>query len=232
MDNNFRSYVAEFLGTFTLVFVGTAVATLQGFGSGHGGTGWLEISFAFGFTLMVLVWVFGPVSGCHLNPAVTLPMALAGKLSWAAVPGYLVAQIAGGIAASGLLLALLKGLPGYDLSLHGLGANGNPHGMTVAALFGWELVLTAMFLVTIAAATRSSAPAGSAGLTIGGYLFVAHLVGAQLGDSSLNPARSIGPALMQGGDALKILWLFIVAPLAGGLIGRLILYPLVYEDAK
>ena len=224
-----RSYIAELLGTFTLVFIGTSVATLQGFLPGYGETGWLGISFAFGFTLMVLVWVIGPVSGCHVNPAVTIPMALAGRLRWQLVPGYLIAQIVGGIAASALLLALANGLPDYQSDLHGLGANGNPRDMHLGALFLWEVVMTALFLFTIFAATRSDAPAGFAGLAIGGYLFIAHLVGAQLGDASLNPARSFGPAILQGGAALEVLWVFIVAPLIGGIVGW-VLYRIVYAD--
>jgi aquaporin Z len=230
MDKNIRSYLAEFLGAFTLVLIGTSVATLQGFLTGYGETGWLGISFAFGFTLMVLVWVIGPVSGCHLNPAVTIPMALTGNLKWSQVPGYIASQCAGAIAASATLCWLLKGIPGYDVALHGLGANGNPRDMTLAALFGWELVMTALFLFTISAATREGSTPGFAGLAIGGFLFVAHLVGAQLGDSSLNPARSLGPALMVGGDAMNILWVFIVAPIVGGIIGQT-LYKVVYGES-
>jgi aquaporin Z len=229
MDNPFRTYLAEFLGTFALVFVGTAVATLQGFLPGYGDTGWLGISFAFGFTLMVLVWVIGPVSGCHVNPAVTIPMAVSGRLRWSLVPGYLIAQFLGAVVASGVLLSLLKGIPDYQLAQHGLGANGNPRDMGLGSLFGWELVLTALFLFTIFTATRSDSTPGFAGLAIGGFLFVAHLVGAQLGDSSLNPARSFGPAVFQGGAAVDVLWVFLVAPVVGGLLGWLI-YRLVYRD--
>lgn len=219
MQDSMRRYTAEFLGTFTLVFVGTAVATLQGFIPGHDGTGWLEISFAFGGTLGVLVLVIGPISGCHINPAVTIPMAMSGRLKSSLVPGYIVSQILGAIAASALLLLLLKGLPSYIATAHGLGANGNPHGMSILALFGWELVLTALFLYTIFTATRDDAPSMAAPVAIGGFLFVAHLIGAQLGDSSLNPARSIGPALFVGGDSLKIVWVFIASPIVGGILG-------------
>lgn len=229
MSGDVRKYFAEFLGTFTLVFVGTAVATLQGSLSGYGDTGWLGISFAFGFTLMVLVWAVGPVSGCHVNPAVSIAMALAGRLPKTRLLGYVLAQCAGALAASAVLLALLKGLPGYDAARHGLGANGNPRGMSTGALFGWELVMTALFLFAIFAATRKDATPGIAGLAIGGFLFVAHLVGAQLGDASLNPARSLGPAILAGGEAMSILWLFIAAPIAGGILGWL-LYRFTYAD--
>ena len=228
-----KAYLAEFIGTFALVFIGTAVATLQGPGvlseSGHGAVGWLGISFAFGFTLMVLVMVIGPVSGCHVNPAVTLPMALSGRLEKSQALGYIISQLLGALAASAVLYALLTGLPDYVIATHGLGANGNPEKMSIGALFGWEVVLTALFLFTIFTATRSDAPANLAPFAIGGFLFVAHLVGAHLGDSSLNPARSLGPAIVQGGDALKIVWVFVAAPLVGGLIGWK-LHDLIYGE--
>ena len=228
-----KAYLAEFIGTFALVFIGTAVATLQGPGvlseSGHGAAGWLGISFAFGFTLMVLVMVIGPVSGCHVNPAVTLPMALCGRLEKSQALGYIISQLLGALAASAVLYALLTGLPDYVIATHGLGANGNPEKMSIGALFGWEVVLTALFLFTIFTATRSDAPANLAPFAIGGFLFVAHLVGAHLGDSSLNPARSLGPAIVQGGDALKIVWVFVAAPLVGGLIGWK-LHDLIYGE--
>jgi aquaporin Z len=229
MNKAMRSYLAELVGTFALVFIGTAVATLQGFLTGYGDTGWLGISFGFGFTLMVLVWVLGPISGCHVNPAVTIPMAMSGRLPWSLVPGYLISQIVGAIAASGLLLGLLTGIPDYQIAQHGLGANGNPRDMNLLALFVWELVMTALFLLAIFSATRKEFTPGFAGLAIGGFLFVAHLVGAQLGDSSLNPARSIGPAIIQGGDALGILWVFIIAPVIGGILGWVV-YRVIYGD--
>ena len=230
MNPNIRSYFAELIGTFTLVFIGTAVATLQGTLSGYGNTGWLGISCAFGFTLMVLVWVIGPVSGCHINPAVTIAMALGGRMKPAQVPGYIISQCLGAIGASAVLLLLLKGLPPtiYQLEQNGLGANGNPQGMLTPALFGWEVIMTALFLFTILSVTRKDVPAGVTGLAIGGFLFVAHLVGAQLGDSSLNPARSLGPALFVGGDALRLLWVFMVAPIIGGIIG-LLMFRVAYE---
>jgi aquaporin Z len=228
MDKTLRSYIAEFIGTFTLVFIGTSVATLQGF-LDQGPAGWLGVAFAFGFTLMVLVLVIGPVSGCHINPAVTLPMAIAGKLPWSRVPGYIISQCCGAVLASALLLMLMKGTPGYVLADHGLGANGNPVGLATMTLLGWEVALTALFLLTIFCATRDDAPPIAAPLAIGGFLFVAHLIGVPLGDSSLNPARSLGPAVIVGGGALTILWIFIVAPLVGGLIG-LGLYRLIHTE--
>jgi len=223
-----RKYLAELIGTFTLVLVGTSVAVLQGF-LGMGPAGWLGISFAFGFTLLVLVLVIGPVSGCHVNPAVSVPMALSGRLPMKLLPGYVIAQCVGAALASLVLMLLMSGVPDYTVAEHGLGANGNPQGLTVGALFGWELVITALFLMTIFAATRDDAPAIAAPLAIGGFLFVAHLIGAPLGDSSLNPARSLGPAIFQGGEALSVLWIFIVSPLIGGGVGW-ILYKVLYAD--
>ena len=215
-----RAYIAEFIGTFTLVFVGTAVAVLQGLNKWDVGANFIGIAFAFGGTLAVLVWTIGPVSGCHLNPAVSLPMALSGRLPMARLLGYMIAQFAGAATASAVLLFLLKGIPAYAASPEqGLGANGNPLNMDVSSLLGFEVLMTALFLLTIFTVTRKGAEAGFHGLAIGGFLFVAHLVGAQLGDSSLNPARSFGPAILEGGGATKILWVFIVGPLVGGLIG-------------
>lgn len=231
MDNAMKKYAAEFLGTFTLVLVGTSVATLQGFLPGYGDTGWLGISLAFGGTLGVLVMVVGPISGCHINPAVTIPMALSGRLPGKDVPGYIIAQCIGAIAASAVLMVLLKGIPTYDMAAHGLGANGNPRDMEIYALFGWEVVITALFLFTIFTATRDGAPDLAPPLAIGGFLFVAHLIGAQLGDSSLNPARSLGPAVFVRGDALSVLWIFIAAPIVGGIIGWL-LHKFLYEESK
>jgi aquaporin Z len=241
MDKAFRAYIAEFIGTFTLVFIGTAVAVLSGVeGLKPHQAKWLEIAFAFGGTLAVLVWVIGPVSGCHVNPAVSLPMALAGRLPWSRLPGYMIAQFIGAIAASAVLLSLCKGIPaeigagqskapGYHEAINGLGQNTNATGMPLTHLAGWEALMTALFIMTIFAVTRKDATPGFAGLAIGGFLFVAHLVGAQLGDSSLNPARSLGPAVWVGGDAFSVLWAFVAGPFAGGVAGWL-LYKVVYED--
>jgi aquaporin Z len=220
-------YIAEFIGTFTLVFVGTAVATLQGLVN-QGPAGWLGICFAFGFTLMVLVWAIGPVSGCHVNPAVTIAMGLSRRQKWAEVVPYIIAQCAGAIAASAALLTLLKDIPGYNLAQHGLGANGNPRDLSIGTLISWELIMTALFLFTIFSVTRAGSTPGFAGLAIGGFLLVAHLIGVPLGDASLNPARSLGPALFVGGEALRVLHIYILAPIFGAIVG-FVLYRLVYE---
>ena len=156
-------------------------------------------------------------------------MALSGRLKMNLLPGYIISQCAGAIVASLVLLMLLKGLPAYDFTQNGLGENGNPRDASIMSLLGWEVVLTALFLFTIFAATRGDTTPGFHAIAIGGFLFVAHLVGAQLGDSSLNPARSLGPAAFVQGDALKILWVFIVAPIIGGLLGWQA-YKAIYND--
>lgn len=243
MGSTPRSYLAEFLGTFTLVFVGTSVATLQGFSNGGEPqpAGWLGVSFAFGFTLIVLAYAFGPVSGGHFNPAVSIPMAISGRLPWKLLPGYIISQCLGATAASVVLLQLLSGLKFgtgenqvvYDLAKHGLGQNGGVPGVGPITLFGYELILTALFLYVIFTVTRKNHPAGFAPLAIGIFLFVAHLIGVPLGDSSLNPARSLGPALVARGDALNanVLGIFIVAPIIGGIVGWMI-YTLLHDKEQ
>ncbi len=226
---NMKAALAELIGTFTLVFVGTATAVFAGsgiLGSG-GGMGILAIAFAFGFTLMVLVYAIGPISGCHINPAVTIAMMVARKIGVQDGIAYMVTQIIGALLASAVLLRILSGVIGdtsagiaaYSRSVHGLGANDVPSFLSVGSALGLEVVLTALFLYVIFNATSSVAKPGTAGLAIGGYLFVAHLIGVPLGDSSLNPARSIGPAILQGGTALANVWVFILSPIIGGLIG-------------
>jgi len=217
MNSSTRKYFAEFIGTFALVFIGTAVAVLQGMGGRE--TGFLEISLAFGGTLMVLVLVIGPVSGCHINPAVSLAMRLAGRLDAKDFGPYVISQFLGGLAASGMLMLMMKGHPGYNLEANGLGANGNPVNLELWSLMLWEVILTALFLYTIFRATCDDFSPAATALAIGGFLMVAHLVGAQLGDSSLNPARSFGPAILSGGFDQTTFWAFIVSPLLGGVLG-------------
>jgi aquaporin Z len=233
-----KATIGELIGTFTLVFVGTATAVFSGSGIlGEGkGMGILAIAFAFGFTLLVLVYAVGPISGCHINPAVTIAMMVAGKIESSKAMCYIVAQIVGAILASLALMGILNGVTGdssgvakYSLEVHGLGANNVPSFLSVQSAFALEVILTALFLFVIFNATSSRANSNAVGWTIGGYLFVAHLIGVPLGDSSLNPARSIGPAILQGGTALDNLWVFIVAPIIGGLLG-MVLYKLTADD--
>ncbi|MEE9452700.1 MAG: aquaporin [Gammaproteobacteria bacterium] len=219
--------VAEFIGTFTLVFIGTAVAVLAGSGMLQPGMSLIAVPFAFGFTLLVLVYAIGPVSGCHVNPAVTLGMWLAKRVSTQNAACYIVAQVLAGIAASIVLLFILfgigadlgAGVQAYSKSAFGVGANTIPSFFALGPSLLLEALLTALFIFVILCATAAKAHPQAAGLAIGGFLFVAHLLAVPLGGSSLNPARSIGPALVQGGEALSVLWVYIVAPVIGGLVG-------------
>jgi aquaporin Z len=186
--------------------------------------GWLGIAFAFGLSLLAMAYVVGPISGCHINPAVTLGALLAGKLERRMAIGYWVAQVVGAILAAALLLLIAKGIAGgYDPVTSGFGTNGydarspNHYGLLSVAVA--EVVLTALLIVTVLGSTDVAAPVGFAGLPIGLVLVLIHLVSIPIDGTSVNPARSIGPALFAGSAALAQLWVFIVAPLVGGALG-------------
>ena len=213
-----RKYLAEFTGTFVLVFGGVGSAVLAGTHIGFAG-----VSLAFGLSLLAMVYTIGPVSGCHINPAVTLGVYLAKKMPGKEAGAYVLAQCLGAIVASALLLIIAKGMPGgYDASVSGFGANGfglhSPGGYSLAACFLAEAILTFFLVLTVLGATHVAAPVGFAGIAIGLVLTLIHLVGIPLTNTSVNPARSLGPALFVGGWALQQLWLFIVAPLLGAAI--------------
>jgi aquaporin Z len=184
---------------------------------------------------MVMVFTIGPVSGCHINPAVSIAAAFSKRMNINELPGYLVSQCLGAIAASGLLLALMQGFPNYTLARYGLGANGNPMNLSTGCLLSFEIFMTAIFMMVILTVTRPDAALGGtktpafAAFAIGGFLFVAHLVGVPLGDSSLNPARSLGPALFCGGHAIAMLMIFIPGPIVGAVLG-LGAYRLIHAD--
>ncbi|QBY02208.1 aquaporin Z [Rhodophyticola sp. CCM32] len=211
--------IAEFIGTFTLVFLGCGAAVIAG-ADGMTGVGLTGISLAFGLALIGMAYGIGPVSGCHINPAVTLGAVVAGRMPPGEAPAYILAQIAGGVVGAFTLMLIATGQgAGYDLAINGLGQNGWGPGYLgeyslVAALI-FEIVATFLFLVVILGATGPSAPQGFAGLAIGLALVVIHLVGIKVTGVSVNPARSIGPALFVGGTALAQLWLFIIAPVIG-----------------
>lgn len=211
-------YTAEFVGTFVLVFAGCGAAVLAG---PH--IGWLGVSLAFGLALLALVYAIGPSSGCHINPAVTVGIAAVGRLKWRYVPGYIIAQILGASVASFVLLVVLKGAAaGYDPSVSGFAANGygahSPGGYGALAAFLTEIILTFFLVFTVLSAAAEHAPAGFAGIPIGLALTVTNLAAIPVTNASINPARSIGPALVVGGWALTQLWLFLLAPIAGGLL--------------
>jgi aquaporin Z len=213
-----NKYFAELVGTFVLVFGGVGSAVLAG---SH--IGFLGVSLAFGLSLLAMVYTIGPISGCHVNPAVTLGVLLAKKIKAKDAAMYMVAQVIGAIIAAGLILAVAKGLPGgYDPTVSGLGADGyglhSPDHYSLAAGFIAETVMTAFFVLTILGSTDVAAPVGFAGIAIGLALTLAHLVCIPITNTSVNPARSIGPALFVGGWALQQLWLFIVAPFLGAVI--------------
>ena len=215
-------YVAEFVGTFVLVFGGVGSAVLAG-----SKIGFLGVAFAFGLSLLAMVYTIGPISGCHINPAVTFGILLAKKVSAKVAGLYVVAQILGAILAAALILVIARGNPaGYDASVAGLGANGfrlhSPMGYSLGAAFTVETILTFFLVLTVLGATDIKAPVGFAGIAIGLVLTLIHLVGIPITNTSVNPARSIGPALFVGGWALQQLWLFIVAPLIGAAIAAAI----------
>jgi aquaporin Z len=210
-----QRYLAEGVGTFVLVFGGCGSAVLAG-----DKIGFLGVSLAFGLSLLAMVYVIGPISGCHINPAVTVGLLLSKKMDARYAVGYLVAQVVGAIVAAGVLLLIAKGLPaGYDPAVGGFAANGygahSPTRYSMGAAFLVEVVLTAFLILTVLGATDITAPVGFAGLPIGLVLTLNHLVGIPVTNTSVNPARSIGPAIFVGGWALGQLWLFVLAPLIG-----------------
>lgn len=210
-----KKYIAELVGTFVLVFGGVGSAVLAG---SH--IGFLGVSFAFGLALLAMVYTIGPISGCHINPAVTCGVLLAKKIGAKDAVVYVVAQVVGAIIAAALILLIARGGPGgYDPAVAGLGANGyglhSPGQYSLAAAFVAEAALTMFLVLTVLGSTDIKAPVGFAGLAIGLVLTLIHLVGIPITNTSVNPARSIGPAIFAGGWALEQLWLFIVAPLVG-----------------
>jgi len=223
-----RRLLAECVGTFWLVFGGCGSAVLAA-AFPDVGIGLLGVSLAFGLTVVTMAYAIGHISGCHLNPAVTLGLASAGRFPWSEVAQYMVAQVVGATLASAVLYVIASDHPGFTITA-GFAANG--YGMHSPGQYGMfaalvsETVLTAMFLVVILGATDSRAPAGMAGLAIGLALTLIHLIGIPVTNLSVNPARSTGPAIFVGGWAMTQLWLFWLAPCAGAVIGA-VLYNLI-----
>ncbi len=219
-EETMKKLVAEFIGTFALVFFGCGAAVLAGAGTvGLGPVGQLGVSFAFGLAIVAMAYGIGPVSGCHVNPAVSFGAFVAGRMSVRDMALYWAAQFAGALAGAGVLLVIASGSADYSLAAGGLGANGWGEGYlgeySTMAAFLFEVVATFLFLVVILGATQASAPSAMAGLAIGLTLAVIHIVGIQITGVSVNPARSFGPAVLVGGSSLAQLWLFFVAPLIG-----------------
>lgn len=223
-----KKMIAEFIGTCSLVLFGCGAAVIAGVSdTGPSGIGLLGIALAFGLTVVAMAYAIGPISGCHINPAISIAMLVAGKLSAKDCTGYVIAQVAGAIAGAGILYLIVSGKSGYTgLGNWALGSNGWGEGYlgnysTISA-FLTEVVLTCLFLIVIFGTTSKQGNATTAGLAIGITLVLIHLVAIPITGTSVNPARSIGPALFSGGVALSQLWLFIVAPVTGGILGALI----------
>lgn len=211
--------MAEFFGTFVLVFVGTGAAVLAGT---H--VGFLGIAFAFGLSVLTMAYAIGHISGCHLNPAITISMLATGKISSKDALGYIIAQIAGAIVGSALLWLIASGKADYSIAANGLGQDGveagSPDKYSLTSGLVAEIALTAIFLLVIHGATsKNNGNTAQAGIAIGLALTMIHIVGIPVTGVSVNPARSIGPALFVGGEAISHLWVFIVGPIIGGLIG-------------
>jgi aquaporin Z len=213
-----RKYTAEFFGTFVLVFGGVGSAVLAG-----GKIGYMGVAFAFGLSLLAMAYTIGPISGCHINPAVTFGALLCKRINNRDAVGYVIAQCLGATVGAGAVLSVARGVAGgYHAQGGGLGANGfgmhSPGGYTLLACFIAEAILTFFLVFTVLGATDVKAPVGFAGLPIGLVLVLIHLVGIPITNTSVNPARSLGPALFVRGWALQQLWLFWVAPLFGATV--------------
>lgn len=210
---------AELLGTFWLVFGGCGSAVLAA-GVPDVGIGWLGVAFAFGLTLLTMAYAIGHISGCHINPAVSIGLWAGGRFPAAEIGPYAISQVIGGALGAGVLYIVASGAPGFELG--GFAANGygahSPGGYSLASGLVSEVVLTFMFLVIILGATDSRAPAALAPVAIGLGLTLIHLIGIPVTNTSVNPARSTGPALFVGGWALSQLWLFWVAPILGAVL--------------
>ena len=212
-----KKYVAEFIGTFTLVLFGCGTAVVSGQAVGH-----LGIAFAFGFALLAMCYGIGPVSGCHVNPAVSLGVFAAGRMSSKDLGGYIVAQLLGGIAAAGVLAVIANGLlAGYDVGANGLGQNGwgegYQAGYALSSAVVFEFVATLIFVIVILASTQTGAPTQMAGLAIGITLVVIHIFGINITGVFVNPARSLGPAIWVGGKAISQVWMFLLVPSIAGI---------------
>ena len=208
-----RKYIAECIGTFVLTFLGCGTAMFLGCNTAAGVVG---TAFAFGLSVIAMAYTIGGISGCHINPAITLGVALSGRMTWKDACGYWCGQIIGAIVAGACLLLLTKVVAAPDLT-GGLGTNGVANAGGAGGAFLVECIATFLFVLVVLGTTDSKVGAGNlAGLAIGLTLVLIHLVCINRTGTSVNPARSIGPALFAGGAALKDLWVFIVAPLVGG----------------
>lgn len=226
-----KRYGAEFLGTFWLVLGGCGSAVLAATFP-NVGIGLLGVALAFGLTVLTMAFAIGHISGCHLNPAVSVGLWAGGRFPGSQLVPYIVAQVLGAIAAGAILYVIASGAPGFDVS-KGFASNGygahSPGGYSMMAALVCEVVMTAFFLIVILGSTDKRAPAGLAPIAIGLCLTLIHLVSIPVTNTSVNPARSTGVALFVGGWAVEQLWLFWLAPIAGALLGAA-LYRIVGSD--
>ena len=210
----FKKYCAEFIGTLVLVLFACGAAAVLGCSGAEPNAAYLLTALAFGLVIVAMAYSIGNVSGCHINPAVSIAMLVSGRMSFKDFIGYIIAQFAGGIAGAAILMALI----GTD---KGLGANGLYQGNIWMSLLV-ECILTFVFVIAVLGVTSKENNNAVAGLVIGGTLTLVHIFGIYFTGTSVNPARSLGPAIFVGGDALTNVWVFIVAPLVGGLLAALV----------
>jgi aquaporin Z len=238
MNEKGRIAVAEGIGTLILVVGGPGTAILAtGAFSGIGSSvGILGVALAFGLSLLCAAYAIGSISGCHINPAVTLGLWAIKKTETALVPFYLVGQVIGGIIGAGIIFVIADSIKGFSAKASGFASNGygvhSPGGFKLAAVIVTEIVFTALFVFVIASTSRGSMTIGFTGLTVGLMLTLVHLITIPIDNTSVNPARSIATAIFQGGWALEQLWVFIVFPLVGGLLGALLWKAIVPEHDR
>ncbi len=228
-----KKYVAEFLGTAVLVLIGCGSVAITGFAA-VSPVWFLAVAFAFGLSVTAMAYGIGPVSGCHINPAVSIGVWAAGRLPTSELPGYIIAQVLGGILGAAILYIIVTGkLGGYDVAAAGLGQNGWGEGyggsFGLGSAIVVELVATFIFLVVILGSTSKAGATPAAGLAIGLTLAIIHIAFIPVTGVSVNPARSIGPALFVGGKAISQLWLFIIIPPIGGLLAGLLFKKKILE---
>lgn len=223
-----RKYFAEGIGTFVLTLLGCGTAMFLGCNTPAGVVG---TAIAFGLTVVAMAYAIGGISGCHINPAITLAVALSGRMSWKDAAGYWVGQVIGGIVAGAVLFLLASVVAAPDLT-GGLGTNGVANAGGVGGAILVEIIATFIFVFVVLGATDSKVGAGNlAGLAIGLTLILVHLVCINLTGTSVNPARSIGPAIFAGGQALKDVWVFIVAPFIGAALSAVVWCALAPKEA-
>ncbi len=230
-----KKYLAELIGTMSLVLFGCGAAVISGgnVDGGPAGLGLLGISLAFGLAVVAMAYTIGGISGCHINPAITIAMLVAGKINTKDAAGYIIAQFAGAVVGAGILYLIASGQGNFKMGEWALGSNGWGEGYlgnyNITAAFITEAVLTFLFLYVIFNVTSKHGNSNMAGLAIGVTLVLIHLVAIPITGTSVNPARSFGPAIFAGGKALSQLWLFIAAPFVGG-VAAAIVWKLTGED--